>query len=80
MQPAIGLKFIFQLPWRPSGIAKGEEGLVGPVAGGNSPQDVECRRQVHTIIDGQGAVLEIVVGGMQDEAAACLDRTADMNL
>jgi hypothetical protein len=62
----------------PAGIAERQDAALGAAAGGEIPEDVYGRRQRHIVADQHRVVLHIV-GRMQHEAAAGLDRAAEMH-
>ena len=78
-EPAIGLDLGIELPRPPAGIAQREEAAGRPVAAADGAQDVEGRGQRELAAHHQRAGLD-VIGRMEDEAAARLDRAAEMNM
>jgi Bax protein len=73
--PGVGGKFGLELASSPTGVAEGEETLLGARAGGNGPQHLQIGGERYLVVDDKGAVAD-VIGGMEHEPAGALDRTA----
>ena len=77
-EPAIALDLGVELAGVPAGIAQRQHAALGPGAGRDRAQHVDRGGEREPLVDHHRAVLDIV-RRMQDEAAARLDRAADMD-
>src|SRR5262245_14376069 len=76
MQPSVLVDLVFELARRPAGIAERQYRLLRTVAARNRLEDIERGGEADAFVDRQRRVLDEEVAGVQDEAAAGLDRSA----
>ena len=67
-------------PGAPAGVPERQDRPVRPLAAGNRLEDVDGGGERHAVVDRQRGIGHVVVGAVQHETAARLDRAADMHL
>src|SRR5437016_3976070 len=75
-KPCAAGNLIVELPGAPTGIAEGDDGLLGTATMPHVAQDVAVGRHRHAAID-IDRIRMAVLGGVHDEADVRLDRAPD---
>src|SRR5215831_14456853 len=78
VDPAVGLHLLVELARSPAGISQRQQAPPRSFAATDGAEDVEGRGECQVVADDEAVLLDVVVG-MEDEAAAFLDRTSGMD-
>lgn len=77
-EPSVFKNFPVQLAGTPAGISQRQYASVRPSSFGDGPENIDGRGQADLAVDQECGLLDIV-GGMQYETAAGLDRSTEMD-
>ena len=78
-EPAVLLDLILQLTRGPSRVAERQHGVFRSASGGYRLEDLQRRGQADVVVDGQGRILNEIVGAVQNKPACRFDRTAPVH-